>query len=158
MEMALPSSPDRDPTRIAFEALSAGAANEGGSTNRMGRLTDGLLTEENVPSPGEYTLVPHPGSSKGLGATLVADRSYELGEWVLNTAVKIGEAGKCTCGEEMAGEGETMMVILEAKFEPSFSGEGRFKIGLGECFLKVARLGEAILVRRAVDIMVREGS
>jgi len=157
--MALPSSRERDPTRIAFEALSAGAANEGGSTNRMGRLTDGLLTEENVPSPGEYTLVPHPGSSKGLGATSVADRSYELGEWVLNTAVKIGEAGKCTCGEEMAGEGETMMAILvENEFEPSFSGEGRFKIGLGECFLKVARLGEAIRVRRAVDMMVREGS
>lgn len=83
----------------------------------------------------------------------MAERSYEFGEWVLNTAVKIGEAGKCTCGEETAGEGDTTMVMLAANgngLEFRFSGEGRFKIGRGECFMKVARQGEATRVRRAV--------
>jgi len=126
----------------------------------MGTSTVGLLTEEKVPCPGEYTLCLHPGSSSGLGMTLVALRSYELGEWVVNTAVKIGEAGKCTCGEAIAGEGDTTIVMPVVKgngLEARLSGEGRFRIGLGECLLNVVRLGEASRVRRAVceDIKYR---
>jgi len=70
----------------------------------------------------------------------------------VNTAVIIGEAGKCICGEEMAEEGNMLMVMLDANGngdEPRLSGEGRFKIGLRECVLNVDRLGESIRVRHA---------
>jgi hypothetical protein len=51
--------------------------------------------------------------------------------------------------------GDTTMVMLDAKgngLGARFSGEGRFRMGLGELTLKAARLGEAARVRR----MVRE--
>jgi hypothetical protein len=117
------------------------------------RLNDPLL--------GLNTRSPHAGRARGFGETVIAARSYVLGERAVWIWTMFGEVGNRTCGDLGEARMEKGWAIGMGLGERGRVG-GRRRMDLGpveerteEGCLKAVREGEAMLRRMDwVDILL----